>query len=204
MMQNKQFNATAKLVCQLCNETGHVVKYCPEYNMQCSRNTNNVGQSTNYGNNERKTNQVTYNRNTHGYGNRNQQTNYRPTNFNHSNNERSNRQVPYCEYCRIKGHSITDCRKIQKLESSITCAYCKSKGHSIENCFKIKELENNRELSITCAYCKTKGHSIENCFKIKEMENNRNKFCSFCRNANHSLEECFKKPKQQQENSGNE
>ena len=88
MMQNKQFNATAKLVCQLCNETGHVVKYCPEYNMQCSRNTNNVGQSTNYGNNERKTNQVTYNRNTHGYGNRNQQTNYRSTNFNHSNNER--------------------------------------------------------------------------------------------------------------------
>ena len=85
-----------------------------------------------------------------------------------------------------------------------TCAYCKSKGHSIENCFKIKELENNRELSITCAYCKTKGHLIENCFKIKEMENNRNKFCSFCRNANHSLKECFKKPKQQQENSGNE
>ena len=101
----------------------------------------------------------------HGYGNMNQQTNYRPTNFNHNNSERSNRQVPYCDYCKIMGHSITDCRKLQKLESSVTCAYCKAKGHLIENRFK-----------------------------IKEMENNRKRYCSFCRNTSHSSEECFKKP----------
>ena len=60
MMQNKQVNATAKLVCQLCNETGHVVKYFPELNMQYQRyhirNTNNANQSMNYENNEGKTN----------------------------------------------------------------------------------------------------------------------------------------------------
>ena len=41
----------------------------------------------------------------------------------------TNVQVPYCHYCKIMGHSITDCRKLQKLESSITCAYCNAKGH---------------------------------------------------------------------------
>ena len=122
-----------------------------------------------------ETNQFTHNRNMHGYGNMNQQTNYRPTNFNHSNSERSNRQVPYCDYCKIMGHSITDCRKLQKLESTVTCAYCK-----------------------------VKGHLIKNCFKIKEMENNRKRYCSFCRNTSHSSEECFKKPNRQQRNSGNE
>ena len=54
MMKNKQFNATAKLVCQLCNETGRVVKYCPELNMRYPRNTNSTNQSMNYGNNKWK------------------------------------------------------------------------------------------------------------------------------------------------------
>ena len=39
-----------------------------------------------------------------GYGNKNQQTSYRPKNFNQGSNERSNQQVPNCDYCRITGH----------------------------------------------------------------------------------------------------
>ena len=81
-------------------------------------------------------------RNTNGF-NKIHQQNYHPrnTNFNEQVNiKQETRQ--YCEFCKIPGHTIVNCRKLQKIETTPTCAYCKRKGHKIENCNTLKTIES--------------------------------------------------------------
>ena len=69
-------------------------------------------------------------------------------------------------------------------------------GHTIVNCRKLQKTETTS----TCAYCKRKGHTIVNCNTLKNIESKLEKFYNFCKSTTHSLEECLRKPSYEQTN----
>ena len=175
-IQGKQQAFGNKINCQICEAITHTAAYCPERNISSQRNNNYANINPNYRNSENKYTYHTLSnsRNTNGF-NKIQQQGYHPrnTNFNEQINIR-NEPNQYCEFCKIPGHTIVNCRKLQKTETTPKCAYCKRKGHTIGNCNTLKNLESKQE-----------------------------KFCNFCKSTTHSLEECFRKPSYEQTNSGN-
>ena len=175
-MEGKQQMFENKITCQICEAITHTAAYCPDRNTISKRNTNYTNINPNYRGLENKYTYHTLSssRNTNGF-NKIQQQNHHPrnTNFNEQINIR-NETKQYCEFCKIPGHTVVNCRKLQKTETTPTCAYCKRKDHIIGNCNTLKTIESKLA-----------------------------KFCNFCKRTTHSLEECFRKPSYEQTNSGN-
>jgi len=63
---------------------------------------------------------------------------HNPQTTTHNRQQRSNRQTLYCKYCKIKGHSENNCRKIKE------CEYCHRRGHQTSEC-RMKRQEERQE-----------------------------------------------------------
>ena len=175
-MQGKQQTFGNKITCQICESITHTAAYCPDRNTSSQRNINYTNSNPNYRGSETKYmyHTLSSSRNTNEF-NKIQQQNYHPrnTNFNEQVNIR-NGTKQYCDFCKIPGHTIGNCRKVHKTETTPKCAYCNRKGHTIRNCNTLKNIESKLE-----------------------------KFCNFCKSTTHLLEEYFRKPSYEQTNSGN-
>ena len=79
--------------------------------------------------------------------------------FNKGNNISNNRTFTQkeCSYCHIKGHHISDCRKLQRLKAAMedNCSFCISQGHSTDTCAKLIGLQKRLQI---CDICKSINH----------------------------------------------
>ena len=82
--------------------------------------------------------------------------------FLHKKNINSNRTFTRkeCTYRHIKGHNISDCRKLQRLKGAIeeNCSFCNS--HFTDSCSKLMGLEKRLQI---CDICKSINHRTSEC-----------------------------------------
>ncbi|XP_074651237.1 uncharacterized protein LOC141905999 [Tubulanus polymorphus] len=93
---------------------------------------------------------------------------------------------PYCAYCRMSGHVITDCR-------TKPCRYCNLVGHSDRAC----------KTPLYCQNCKIAGHTTARCYANRpshHTQNNKPPYnnsgavrCYNCHNLGHISRNCPQK-----------
>ena len=130
IMQNRQQNSQNREICQFCDMPGHSAKTCRKVsnNQQSTFPSNNYNSSNKfYEHRDKNRNGFLRTKNQNGQFSNNSNGNYRGY---------FNTQIK-CEYCKLTGHKLKDCRKLKSFTAQIKCSYCNKNGHNIDNCHEI-------------------------------------------------------------------
>nr|XP_034194544.1 cellular nucleic acid-binding protein-like [Osmia lignaria] len=104
----------------------------------------------------------------------------------------------YCQYCQIKGHTVSECPFIIEYE---TCWKCRGTGHDPNTCTKFPKITELCEIcnsryhttkdcaTPTCQLCNELGHTAKNSPTTK-TNGLQSIMCTICKEEGHNAENC--------------
>ena len=95
-----------------------------------------------------------------------------------------------CQYCKKIGHTIQECRNLNKNQSDTFCDFCRRPGHMTQDCRSRSYTNRTPQSNEYCSNCRRPGHTTQDCRSQANRAPQSNEYCSNCRRTGHTTQDC--------------